>query len=215
MARGVGISTVYVWRPLKDGKPIPEGHTGLLAKLTGGEQNLSDWGHAALGLPRGRHVSFYPEEEAKSRPGTDPLTDVNGWWSPSLARDKRILKRPPDTEIKIKQLHVGAIEKRLEELRDEKYCAFAYNCSSVVADCLEAGTNGWEDERLTDAIWVNWRQLKAGFSSSTWKRMGKTVLLLGFGTEAAQNLTGRERYYSGLVPGLIVPMAQVYADMLN
>ena len=101
--------------------------------------NEEQYGHAALTLSNGTHISWWPEEEISGKKGMK--TKTGPFYNPSLEDDILSEGRNPDLTVNIPGLDEAAVMSWWTSLQSSgsKYNVILKNCCHVVLDALTAG----------------------------------------------------------------------------
>jgi RHS repeat-associated protein len=105
----------------------------------------SAWGHTSMTLNNGTHISWWPQGTGRdySISGSVPIYSADAFPNQTLARDIEYEGRKPDHSIIVGGLNEDNIQKWWDGFRaSNQWKTFSQNCSSTVADGLDAGGGG-------------------------------------------------------------------------
>jgi hypothetical protein len=98
------------------------------------------WGHASMTLDDGTHISWWPDNPV---PPEFPLYSAPAFPNQSYADDVAFEGRGPDHVIPISGLDEAAIKAWWGDFKSKnKWSTLSQNCSTTVADALDAGGGG-------------------------------------------------------------------------
>ena len=141
------VATVHVWTPTAQIISVNRGVSRYVAAVD--KHGVVSTGHAALELPPDVYISHYPAVEI-DRSGADFTrvlrgtreNDVEGLFQPNY-QDEAAGWCPSTAQVRFRGLNTRAIREFWKVYRtDTTYNLTTRNCSSVVAQALDAGMEG-------------------------------------------------------------------------
>ena len=157
--REAGAVTVHIWTPT--GALVPVGVRRYLKAVN--ESGSVSAGHAALEVPPDIYISHYPAVEISRAPAdfakalrATPDNDIPGVFQPSYAEESAEWC-PSTMQVRLDGLDLRAIRAFWRAYRrDTTYNLTNRNCTSVVAQALDAGIEGLFEHRAASPYFL-WR----------------------------------------------------------